>query len=340
MNFILRNENAVFYECGFSCDNVIFLKLGNESFFVTDGRYITEAKEYIKNAEVIDGGHDLFKQVRKIIRKNHIQKIVYDPNDWSVENFSKFDQKLKCYFKKEINFSQKKRMIKTENELKLIKKAAQIGERGFDEFANYIQKSAVGASEKRLYFKAKEFLTKQGEFDLSFEPIVAIGENSAKPHSLPCDKRLKIGDLLLFDAGVKYKRYCSDRTRMIEIGDNDNFGIKKSFKDKKRQKIYDIVLKAKEVAFKKVKEGVKANEVDRAAREVIEKAGYGNYFIHSTGHGVGLDIHELPIISSRSETILKENMVFTIEPGIYLPGEFGVRIEDMVMIKNSRGEII
>jgi len=340
MDFILKNENAVYYECGFSCDNVIFLRFGSEAFFITDGRYTTEANENVKNATVIQSEYDLAKTAREIIRKNRIKKLLYDPLDWSVEDFYKLSSKLKCYFKKEKNFSQKKRIIKTDSEIELLKQAVKLGGEGFDRFADYLKDRGIGENEKRLFFKATEFLTNQGELTLSFDPIVAINENAAKPHSLPGDKTLKKDDLLLFDAGVKYKRYCSDRTRMIEINGKYHFDIKQSFKDKNRQKIYDIVLKAKDEALKVAKEGVRAKDVDKAAREVIDKAGYGKYFIHSTGHGVGLDIHELPVISKRDETILKENMVFTIEPGIYLPGEFGIRIEDMVMIKNGKGEIL
>ena len=340
MDFVLKNENAVYYECGFSCDNVIFLHLGSETFFITDGRYTTEAKENVKNATVIQSEYDLAKTAREIIRKNRIKKLIYDPLDWSVEDFYKLSSKLNCYFKKEKNFSQKKRIIKTDSEIELLKQAVKLGSKGFDRFADYLKDRGIGENEKRLFFKATEFLTNQGELTLSFDPIVAINENAAKPHSLPGDKTLKKDDLLLFDAGVKYKRYCSDRTRMIEINNEGHFNIKQKFKDKNRQKIYDIVLKAKDEALKVAKEGVRAKDVDKAAREVIDKAGYGKYFIHSTGHGVGLDIHELPVISKRDETILKENMVFTIEPGIYLPGEFGIRIEDMVMIKNGKGEIL
>jgi Xaa-Pro aminopeptidase len=142
--------------------------------------------------------------------------------------------------------------------------------------------------------------------------------------------------LLLLDAGLKYKRYCSDRTRTIFIGDNISMSKNQKFKDRFKQKIYDIVLKAQESAIKKIKPGVKLCDIDKAAREVIEKEGYGKYFVHSLGHGVGLDIHEWPYVNFKNETPIQEGMVFTIEPGIYLPGEFGVRIEDMVMIQNGK----
>jgi len=157
---------------------------------------------------------------------------------------------------------------------------------------------------------------------------------------LPTSKKLKKGDLLLFDAGVKYKRYCSDRTRTAYFDGTIEFKYKQKFKSKKIQKAYDTVLKAHDVAIKKARSGMKAKEIDRLARDVVEKAGFGKYFVHSTGHGVGLDIHEMPYISKTSDTIIEDGMVFTIEPGIYIEDSFGIRIEDMVVMKNGKAVVL
>jgi Xaa-Pro aminopeptidase len=181
-----------------------------------------------------------------------------------------------------------------------------------------------------------EKLTNRGRRDISFEPIVAINENAAKPHAKVSEKVLNRDDLLLLDAGIKYKRYCSDRTRTISINENISMSKIQKFKDSKKQKIYDIVLKAQEAALKAIRVGIKISELDKIARDIITKAGYGDYFVHSLGHGVGLDIHEWPYVNSRNDLKVQNGMVFTIEPGIYLPGEFGVRIEDMVMIKDDK----
>ncbi len=342
MNFILKNENAIYYECGFSCDNVIFLKLGNEAFFITDSRYTTEAKENVKNVEVLQSDFDIHKTLKRILRKNRIKKIIYDPLEWSVESFEKISSKINCYFFPKLNFSQKKRIIKSEQEINAIRKAVTLGREGFANFAKYIKSSGNGKNEKKLFFKVNEILCRHGELTSSFNPIVALDENAAKPHSLPSNKKLQNDTLLLLDAGIKYKRYCSDRTRVMEFNTDKelNFSKIQSFKNKKRQKIYDIVLKSQEKAIKSAKAGVKAKDIDKVSRDVIEKAGYGKYYIHSTGHGVGLDIHELPVISKKDETVLKENMVFTIEPGIYIPGEFGVRIEDMLIITDNGAQIL
>jgi len=337
--YILRDENAVYYECGFSCDNEIFLKFLDEAFFITDSRYTTAAKESIKGAEVIES-NDIFKSARDIIRKKRPKKLFYNPKEWFLEDFRKISQKTSVCFSPKSDFSKKKRIIKTKEEIELIKKAVRIGKKAFSDFASFLQKEGEGKSEKELHFEAISFLTKKGEYDLSFSPIVAINENAAKPHALPTKKTLKKGDLLLVDAGVKYKRYCSDRTRTSLFDDNINFEKEQRFIDKNIQKVYDIVLMAQKAAIRAVKPGVKTCEIDKAAREVIENAGFGKYFIHSTGHGVGLDIHELPVISPKDETVIEENMVFTIEPGIYLSGLCGIRIEDIVVVTKEGCEVL
>ena len=221
-----------------------------------------------------------------------------------------------------------------------MRKAAKLGTRAFDNFAKFISNEGFGLSEKRLFNEAENIFKNYGELELSFSPIVALDENAAKPHCLSSDKILKKDMLLLLDAGVKYQRYCSDRTRTTSANEHTVLDKSAKFRDAKKQKIYDIVLRAQEASIKKARVGVSASDIDKAGREVIEKAGYGKYFIHSTGHGVGLDIHELPVIGARSKDIIEENMVFTIEPGIYLPNAFGVRIEDTVIAKSGGVEVI
>lgn len=339
-NYILLNENAIYYECGFSCDNVVFLNLGSSKYFVTDARYTVEAKEYAKGCEVIESS-DFIKDVQKILKKSKIKKIVFDPNDFTLNFYQKLTNDLKVKFEPKENFSKLKRIIKTDEEVKILKKAAKIGRKGFTELAKFIRKNGFKEDEKFLYFKAIEKMSQIGKYDLSFEPIVAINANAAKPHALPTSKKLKLNDLLLIDAGVKYKRYCSDRTCTASANfENFNFKREQNFKKKKHQKIYDLVYKAQLNAIENARVGMKASDIDKLTREVITDAGYGKYFVHSTGHGVGLDIHEFPNINSESDVIIEDNMVFTIEPGIYLPDEFGVRIEDTVVMKNGKAEIL
>jgi len=340
VNYILKDENAVYYECGFSCDNELFLKLGNEAFFITDPRYTTQAKEEVKNAEVIEAKRDLYIEAKKIIRASKIKKIYYDPADFKVSEFNRLKQSLKITFKAAANFSQKKRMIKSDDEISYLKKAVLLGADAFDEFAKYLQSEGELKSELEINFEALKALSHSGRYPVSFEPITAIDENAAKPHATVSEKTLELNSLLLVDAGMKYKRYCSDRTRCTSFNSEISFKKEQKFSDKKIQKVYDTVLKAQEASIKASKVGVKTSDIDKAGREVIQKAGYGEFFVHSTGHGVGLDIHELPVVSQKSSIILQENMVFTIEPGIYLPDEFGIRIEDMVVVTSNGVDIL
>ncbi|MGK0256511.1 MAG: Xaa-Pro aminopeptidase, partial [Arcobacteraceae bacterium] len=334
-NYILQNENAVYYECGYSCDNVIFISLGDDNYFITDARYEIEAKLIAKNCEVIITS-ELINKTKEILVKNKIKEISFDPTDFNLFTYEKLKNDMNVKFIQKPNFSKLKRIIKTDEEIKQIEMAMKLGRKGFKRFSDYLQKSGIGKTEKYLFFKAKEFMSNQGELDLSFDPIVAINKNSAKPHALPTSDILEKNDFMLVDAGVKYERYCSDRTCCTSIHNDLTFKREQKFKVKLEQKIYDIVLKAQQTAISKARSGMKASQIDKFSRDVIEKSGYGKYFIHSTGHGVGLDIHEYPNINSRSDVILEDNMVFTVEPGIYLNDKFGVRIEDTLVLKNGK----
>ena len=336
-NYIVRDESAIYYEANYSSDNALFLKLGSESFLLTDSRYEIEAKESVESGVSVLITKNLYKLANSIIKNSKVKKIIYDPKEWNILSFRELSDNLNINFKEIVDFSHKKRIIKNQYELELLSTSAKLGAEAFNRLAKSIK---FKKDEYSLTYRAKEALSKKGKYELSFEPIVAINENSAKPHAMPTSKRLKKGDLLLVDAGLKYKRYCSDRTRTIFAKDNFSFTINQKFNSKKIQKIYDTVLKAHDVAISKARSGLKAKKIDSFARDIISKAGFGDYFVHSTGHGVGLDIHEMPYINSKSDTIIEDGMVYTIEPGIYIPNEFGVRIEDMVAMVNGRATIL
>ena len=337
MNYILKNENSIYYECGYSNDNSIFLSIDKNSYLFTDARYSIEAKESTTNIEIIIC-MDILSEVKKTVQKSKLKKIYFDPKEWSVFEFNKIS--TSNIFKAKVDFSHKKRIIKNNLEIELLKKAVLYGSKAFDRLAKEIDKNGYGLDEYRLTDIASSILSDSGSYQLSFDPIVAINQNSAKPHAMPTNKILQKGDTLLVDAGLKYKRYCSDRTRTTFIKDGFNFDINQKFKTKKIQKVYDCVLKAHDIAISKARSGMRANKIDALARDVITKAGFGKYFVHSTGHGVGLDIHEMPYISPRSNTKIEDNMIYTIEPGIYIPNEFGIRIEDMVLMKDSKAIVL
>ena len=333
-----KDENAIYYDCGYSCDNAIYVSLNDRKFFITDSRYMADAKKHLQGVELVIGSN-LLTELIAVMRRINIKKLTLNPKEWSYFEVHKLTEaKIKLSF--DLLLSHKKRIVKTNQEIELLREAVRLGAEGFDAFATYINEGGVGTNEQELAFSNLACLSKRGSLATSFDAIVAVNENAAKPHAHPSDKTLNKGDLLLLDAGVKYERYCSDRTRTVNIGDEVVFDYEQTFADAKVQKIYDTVRKSHDAAIEGYTEGMKANEVDKLARDVIEKAGFGEYFIHSTGHGVGLDIHEFPYIAQSSDMLIKENMVFTIEPGIYIDGFVGVRIEDMVVVKNGKLEVL
>jgi len=343
MNSIHINENAIYYACGYSNDNCIYLSLGSESYLITDSRYTLDATRSLEESSpntklVID--FDLAKRAAKLISRSTVKKISFDPKEWDYYRITQIQEHTKIKWITKIDLSHKQRIIKSETEIALLAKAAKQGARAFRDFAMMIDTEGIGKTEQALFFLAQSTMSRFGKNALSFDPIIAINANAAKPHAHPTKETLKRGDLLLFDAGLKYKRYCSDRTRTVQVEEGFAFNTKQRFKSKKIQKAYDTVLKAHDMQIKQAAAGMQGREIDAIGREIIDKAGFGKYFIHSTGHGVGLDIHEMPYISIRSKTKIEDGMVYTIEPGIYIPDAFGIRIEDTVVMKDGQAEVL
>ena len=220
----------------------------------------------------------------------------------------------------------KQRIIKNKNEIKNIKKACEIVSKVFET----VKKDVVaGMSELDIHFKIEEEFAKHKVVQ-SFKTIVASGPNAANPHHISSSRKIKNNDIILIDMGCIYNGYCSDLTRTFFVGK----------KSKEQQKVWDIVKLAHDEALKNVKEYISASYIDLCARNVIKQAGYEKQFIHTTGHGVGLDIHEAPSISMKSTEVLKNGMIITIEPGIYLENKFGVRIEDTILVTKTGYKVL
>lgn len=219
------------------------------------------------------------------------------------------------------------RAIKDASEIADIQAAIDLA----DEAVTYVASELrPGMTERQAAWIIEKYIREHGGDGLSFETIVGAGPNGALPHWRPTETVIEAGDPIVFDLGALVRGYCSDLTRTIFLGQpNDRF-----------KEIYSIVLEAQLTAEDGARAGMAAKDVDGLARDVIAKAGYGDYFGHGTGHGVGLEIHEAPRVSSLSDATMEEGMVFTVEPGIYLPGEFGVRIEDMAVIENGRARVL
>ncbi len=234
---------------------------------------------------------------------------------------------IKADFINDGNISKELRIIKDEEGIKNLEKAALIADKTYEEMLNFIK---PGLSEKEISDKIKELLIEFGGEDLSFEPIVASGPNSSMPHYSGNERLIEEQDLVILDFGCVYGGYCSDTSRTVFIGEPT----------KEQRKVYEIVLEANIKAEEAAREGIRAEELDQIARKVITDAGYGQYFINRTGHGIGVEIHEEPYIKDGNKEVLKTGMAFSIEPGIYIPGKFGMRVEDIVLIDGEKPKIL
>lgn len=219
------------------------------------------------------------------------------------------------------------RIIKDEQEIEHLKKAAKLADQVFTDIVKFIR---PGIQERDIKDKIEELFMEKGADGLSFNPIVASGPNSSKPHYNEDSRYIQEKDVIILDFGCKYKGLCSDMSRTVFVG-----GVS----DEERE-IYDIVHKSNEAGEKYVKEGISAESVDKISRDVIKNAGYGDYFLNRLGHGIGYSVHEAPDIKGGNNRILEKGMAFSIEPGIYIPGKFGMRIEDIVVISKDGPEII
>lgn len=217
------------------------------------------------------------------------------------------------------------RVIKDDTEIKLLKESGYLADQVMDGLANFLK---PGVTEREAAEELQRLFKQKGVDQLSFEAIVAFGKNGAVPHHEPDDTILRQGDTVVIDMGGIKDRYCSDMTRTFVIGEPSE----------EIQKVYEVVRRAQDEAVKAIKPGMLRKEVDQVARDMITKAGYGEYFTHRTGHGIGMEIHEEPYLAGTSDQPLTVGMVFSIEPGIYLPEKFGVRIEDIVVVTENGAE--
>lgn len=290
--------------------------------YFTDSRYIEAAQNGIQGFEVIQMNREnpFSKLINDAIADFGIQNLGYEEEYMTVAEYMGYKQRLNARLVPMGGKIAALRQIKEEYELERMRKAQQITDAAFTEILTRIE---PGMTEKELAAELIYCLLKNGGEGLSFDPIVVSGPNTSLPHGVPGDRRIREGDFVTMDFGVMYQGYCSDMTRTVAIG----------YATEEMRKVYDTVLKAQLAGIAATKAGVTGKEVDNAARQVIEEAGYGPYFGHSYGHSIGMECHEMPSCSPSGEAIMEENVVASAEPGIYLPGKFGVRIEDVVIFK-------
>ncbi|HHT9106592.1 MAG TPA: M24 family metallopeptidase [Candidatus Wujingus californicus] len=326
--FLITNETNIRYVTGFTGSESVFLITRNNDYLFTDFRYVEQARYDAPWVKIVERKTSLIKTICEKLKRLKIKRLFVEPIYLTLKHYSEIIKDVKG-----IQIIHSKGIIenyrgqKTPEEVNKIKRAIEIAESAFYEVRKKIK---IGLSEKDIA-DALEFETrKRGGTKSSFETICAIGARTSLPHACVTDKKIKENDILLIDWGARFQFYNSDLTRVVFI-------------DKILQKykqIYQIVLDAQSFAIDNIKHGQKAKNIDYAARSYIEKKGYGKYFGHGVGHGIGLEVHEYPSISKRSCDILKEGMIFTIEPGIYIPDFGGVRLEDMVLVTYNGCDIL
>jgi Xaa-Pro aminopeptidase len=320
---LIKGGASIRYFSGFSGDSGFLVVSENGIQLLVDSRYTEQAKQQCFNIEIIEFKTDLWSKLKQLLgtKKIGFDGEYFNYNDY--ENLVKISAMEKL---KNISLTAL-RAIKENCELELIKKAVSISDQAF---ANLIKQIKVNMTEQELAAILEYEMRKLGSEKVAFETIVASGTRSALPHGIATTKKIEKGDFVTFDFGATYGGYCSDITRTVVIGEAAKW----------QKELYNIVLNAQKLGCESVKSGMKASELDHIVRKNIEKSGYGKYFGHGLGHGVGLEIHENPFVSGRDSTKLQPNMVITIEPGIYIPGKGGLRIEDTVIVENNKGNVL
>ncbi|MCX5698473.1 MAG: aminopeptidase P family protein [Candidatus Omnitrophica bacterium] len=301
-----------------------------ENIYFTDSRYTQEAKDFLKdNALLRECNGFVFKYIAEAALNLGLKKLGFEERYLPLAEFAKVKELAKGKFNLIPTHSiiEDKRQIKDEQEIIKLRKAAEITALALEHIRQFL---VPGVKEVEIVAELERFIRYQGARASAFDIIVASGPNSSQPHHLSGERKLKNNELVLIDWGVDYQGYKSDLTRVLFLGKINILA----------RKVYDIVLKAQELAIKRIQPGAEMAEIDRVAREYIAARGYAGRFKHNLGHGFGLEVHEAPHLSGREASAIKPGMTFTVEPGIYLPGKFGVRIEDMVLITTKGCEVI
>ena len=292
--------------------------------YYTDCRYIESAENNIQNFQVIEinKANPYTKCLNEAIAEFGIERLGYEEGYLTVAELQLLEGELKAKLVplgKEID---KFRAVKEQWELDRMKKAQEITDRAFSEVLTRIK---AGMTEKELQAELIYCLYKNGGEGLAFDPIVVSGPNTSLPHGVAGDRKICEGDFITLDFGALYQGYCADMTRTVALG----------FATEEMQKVYNTVLAAQLAGIATTKAGVTGCAIDGAARQVITDAGYGEYFGHGYGHSIGMECHESPNCNPSGDTVMEVNMVCSAEPGIYLPGKFGVRIEDLIVFKEN-----
>lgn len=321
---LVITASNTFYLSGYESTNCRILITNDKDYFFTDMRYLEEAKNAIGDRfEVLLGG---VEEIKGIVDDLGVKALGVEENV-SYGEYRSLEELFKGveFVAVDEAFS-KIRAIKTEREISLIKTAQSVTETAFNEILPFIKE---GVTEIEIAARLEYIMLKNG-CELAFDSIVAFGENGSKPHAHRSERKLRRGEFVTMDFGAKYKGYCSDMTRTVALG----------AVDERKARAYNAVLEANKLAEKAIKIGEKCCDIDAVARNYLAKFSLDKFFSHSLGHSVGVDIHEMPAFSPSCDEVLKEGMIITVEPGVYLEGDFGLRIEDMALVTKNGAEIL
>ncbi len=313
------------YYTGFPSSAGTVLITCDKAYFLIDFRYFEKAKSVVKTAEVVLATK-LFSQITELAKAQNVSEIFVETDSVTMDEYKRYKNALSDFtVSSDEKVSLKTlelRSIKEEEEIAAMKEAQRITD---EAFSYILTKIKPGVTEKEIALDMEFFMRRLGSEEVAFDFIVVSGKNSSLPHGVPTDKKIEKGDFVTMDFGATVNGYRSDMTRTVAVG----------YVSEEQRLVYETVLKAQLAGLASIKAGVKCCDVDKASRDIIQAAGYGERFGHGTGHSVGLEIHENPACNTRDTTPLKAGMTMTVEPGIYLENKFGVRIEDMVVVTEN-----
>ncbi len=325
---LVTDLTHVRYLSGFTGSNGLVVLAPPRAYFLTDFRYLVQAQKEVKNFKVIVADRELTSELPKLAELTRKARVGVEAVNMSLKMLDKLKDLLpRVDFRKTENLIESLTIIKDNEEIRKVKKAVRIADKAFSDILGRLK---PGISEKDIALEMEYNMRSMGADSAAFDIIVASGQRSSMPHGIASTKKLKKGDFVTLDFGCTFQGYASDITRTVVLGKADE----------RQKKIYDIVLTAQKKACKAVKPGMPCSRLDGVAREIIMKAGFGDYFGHGLGHGIGLRVHDNPSLNPRSTDTLAEGMVVTVEPGVYIPNWGGVRVEDDVLVTSSGGQIL
>ncbi|RED61669.1 M24 family metallopeptidase [Cohnella lupini] len=311
------------YLTGFTGSSGVVLITADHAALITDFRYREQAPQQAQGFQIVEHGQSVHATVAELLRQWGIEALLIEESDVTYATYIAMEKALSpAKLLPSDGIVEKLRMIKDESELAIMQDAANLADRAFDHILGYIK---PGVSEKAIALELEVFMRSQGATSSSFDTIVASGERSALPHGVASDRIIGRDEFVKLDYGAYYNGYCSDITRTVVVGKPSD----------KHREIYDIVKEAQQYALDHLVPGMTGKEGDALTRDIITRYGYGEYFGHGTGHGLGMEIHEAPRLSLTGDIVLVPGMTVTVEPGIYLPGFGGVRIEDDIVITDA-----